>query len=175
MRLKKSWPANKNMIQPLPLQSAKACKTIQKPDWLPTLLGVVRAYQAFDAVSEAHIRKMGLTGPQFDIIATLGNTPGMTCGELGEKTLITKGTLTGVLDRLEGKGLLVRVVSKEDRRSFTVKLTRQGQTCFESVFPGQLAFLNQYLSQLSAEDRAAIEGSMARFRAVLSGAPTPRK
>ena len=163
------------MVQPLPLQSAKACKTIQKPDWLPTLLGVVRAYQAFDAISEAHIRKMGLTGPQFDIIATLGNTPGMTCGELGEKTLITKGTLTGVLDRLEGKGLVTRVVSKDDRRSFTVKLTRQGQACFESVFPDQLNFLNQYFSQLSTEERATIESSMTRFRAVLSSASTPSK
>ena len=175
MLLKRNWRVNKNMVQPLPLQSAKACKTIQKPDWLPTLLGVVRAYQAFDAISEAHIRKMGLTGPQFDIIATLGNTPGMTCGELGEKTLITKGTLTGVLDRLEGKGLVTRVVSKDDRRSFTVKLTRQGQACFESVFPDQLNFLNQYFSHLSAEERATIESSMTRFRAVLSGVSTPSK
>ena len=142
---------------------------------LGTLRELARCFQAFEAYSSAHIRTLGLTPPQFDIVATLGNTCGMSFKELGEKTLITKGTLTGVLDRLEGKGLLVRVVSKEDRRSFTVKLTRQGQTCFESVFPGQLAFLNQYLSQLSAEDRAAIEGSMARFRAVLSGAPTPRK
>ena len=35
----------------------------------------------------------GLTHAQFDIIATLGNTPGMSYKELGDKTLITKGTL----------------------------------------------------------------------------------
>lgn len=159
------------MTQPLPLQSAKVGATIHKPEWLPTLLGVVRAYQAFDNLSETHIRKLGLTGPQFDIIATLGNTSGMTCSEIGDRTLITKGTLTGVLDRLENKGLLTRITSKDDRRSFTVKLTRKGQTCFESVFPAQLAFLDQFFSQLSAEERAAIEGGMTRFRAVLGDTP----
>lgn len=159
------------MIQPLPLQTAKSGKTINKPAWLPTLLGVVRAYQAFDAMSDSHVRKLGLTSPQFDIIVTLGNTPGMTCREVGERTLITKGTLTGVLDRLETKGLLTRSVSSEDRRSFTVKLTRKGQSCFESIFPTHLAYMDQYFSQLSADERAAIENAMARFRAVLANAP----
>jgi len=36
-----------------------------------------------------------MTPPQFDIIATLGNTSGMTATVLGEKTLITKGSLPG--------------------------------------------------------------------------------
>jgi DNA-binding MarR family transcriptional regulator len=58
--------------------------------------------QLFEQISTAKVRQFGLTH-QFDIIATLGNTQGMTCKELGEKTLITKGTLTGVLDRLEQK------------------------------------------------------------------------
>jgi DNA-binding MarR family transcriptional regulator len=159
------------MTQPLPLQAAKVGQSVTKPNWLPTLLSVVRAYQTFDAVSDAHIRQLGLTSPQFDIIATLGNTPGMTCREIGERTLITKGTLTGVLDRLEAKDLLTRVVSSEDRRSFTVKLTRKGQACFEAVFGKHLTYLDQFFTQLSADERRTIETSMARFRAVLRDPP----
>jgi len=155
------------MTKPLPLQSASAGAAAAKPDWLPTLRCVVRAYQAFDLMSDAHIRKLGLTSPQFDIIVTLGNTPGMTCREIGERTLITKGTLTGVLDRLEAKGLLVREESAEDRRSFIIKLTAKGQTLFETIFPTHLAHMDQYLGQLSPQDRAAIEQSLNRFRAVL--------
>lgn len=143
---------------------------LSKPSWLPMLRAMVRAYQAFDLVSERNIRRLELTGPQFDIIATLGNTDGMTCKELGERTLITKGTLTGVLDRLEAKGLLSRVVSSEDRRSYLVKLTRKGQACFESVFPAHLGHMDRYFAQLSADERAAIESAMARFRAVLRDA-----
>ena len=160
------------MSKPLPLQVANPGKAaIQKPDWLPTLRSVVRAYQAFDAMSDAHIRTLGLTSPQFDIIVTLGNTPGMTCREIGERTLITKGTLTGVLDRLEAKGMLTRIQSEDDRRSFTVKLTRKGQACFETVFPAHLAHMDSYFGQLSGEERGEIERCMARFRAVLDDAP----
>lgn len=162
-------------IKPLPLQNANADRSIEKPTWLATLLGVVRAYQAFDAVSDSHIRQLGLTSPQFDIIATLGNTPGMTCGEIGERTLITKGTLTGVLDRLAAKGMLSREVSITDRRSFTVRLTPKGQACFEAVFPAQLAYMNRYLGQLSAAERTSIEAGMARFRSVLQADLPPGK
>ena len=65
----------------------------------------MQCYQAFEAYSAAHVRELGLTPPQFDIIATLGNTDGMTATELGEKTLITKGTLTGVVDRLSARAV----------------------------------------------------------------------
>jgi DNA-binding MarR family transcriptional regulator len=69
---------------------------------------LARCYQAFEAHSGAHVRSLGLTPAQFDIVATLGNTPGMSFKELGEKTLITKGTLTGVVDRLEAQRLVRR-------------------------------------------------------------------
>ena len=81
---------------------------------LPVIRELVRCYKAFEAVSGAHIRSMGLTPPQFDIIATLGNTEGMRFKELGEKTLCTKGTLTGIVDRLAEKGLVRRVASPTD-------------------------------------------------------------
>jgi DNA-binding MarR family transcriptional regulator len=161
------------MVQPLPMQAALGGRAIRKPEWLPTLLAVVRAFQSFETVGGAHIQKLGLTPAQFDIVVTLGNTAGMTCRELGERTLITKGTLTGVLDRLEAKGMLIREESPDDRRSYVVKLTRQGQACFEYVFPAQLEYMDQFFGRLSAEDRAGIENGLARFREVLSQAPAP--
>ena len=92
---------------------------------LPVLRDLADAYQAFEAYSSVHIRSLDLTPAQFDIIATLGNTPGMPLKELGEKTLITKGTLTGVVDRLTDKGLVLRVASPSDGRSQIVELTVQ--------------------------------------------------
>lgn len=77
--------------------------TVYKTDVLPVIRELVRAFQAFEQYSARHVRELGLTPPQFDVIATLGNTPGMSCKELSEKTLITKGTLTGVIDRLDRK------------------------------------------------------------------------
>lgn len=77
--------------------------------YMPLVRALIECAQSFERCSGAHVRELGLTPAQFDIIATLGNTDGMSCKELGEKTLIIKGTMTGVLNRLEQKGLLSRL------------------------------------------------------------------
>ena len=123
----------------------------QKP-FLPLLYELVRAYQAFESYSAAHIRNLGLTAPQFDIIATLGNTEGMTFKELGEKTLITKGTLTGVVDRLVVKKLVKRVACPEDGRRQYVLLTESGEELFARVFPAHLLYLEQVFGNFSQKD-----------------------
>lgn len=123
----------------------------QKP-FLPVLYELVRAYQAFESYSIPHIRTLGLTSPQFDIIATLGNTKGMTFKELGEKTLITKGTLTGVVDRLVVKKLVKRVACPKDGRRQYVLLTKSGEALFVRVFPAHLAYLEQVFGKYSQKD-----------------------
>ena len=110
-------------------------KDASKHRSLPLIRELVRTYQAFEQRSNERIRQHGLTPAQFDVIATLGNTEGMSCKQLTEKTLITKGTLTGVLDRLLEKGLISRNVDQSDRRSLFVRLTESGESLFAITFP----------------------------------------
>ncbi|PWB58655.1 MAG: MarR family transcriptional regulator [Nitrosomonadales bacterium] len=138
--------------------------------FLPVLRELAAAYQAFEAFSAAHIRSLDLTPAQFDIIATLGNTAGMPLKELGEKTLITKGTLTGVVDRLTDKNLVRRVASPSDGRSQIVQLTPQGEAMFAAVFPAHLAYLAQAFSELSAQDLVSMEQTLSRLRAAFMAA-----
>jgi len=134
--------------------------------FLPSLRALVRCYQAFSTRSAAHLRTLGLTPPQFDIVATLGNTPGMTPKELGEKTLITKGTLTGVVDRLEEKGLIRRIPRALDGRSQIVQLTKKGERLFDKVFPAHVAYFSRAFADWKAEDYARIEAALHDLRAV---------
>src|SRR6476661_6666821 len=108
--------------------------------------------QGFERFSGESVRQCGLTHAQFDIIATLGNTSGMTYKELGERTLITKGTLTGVIDRLEQKGFVERVRSRDDRRSFRVRLTTAGDALFGAVFPAVVAHGRQLFADYGDGD-----------------------
>lgn len=133
-------------------------------NFLPTLRNLVSAYQAFERYSAPDVKAMGLTTTQFDVIATLGNQPPMTCKELGEKTLVTKGTLTGVLERLELKGILVRKLNPEDARSQMIGLTKRGQALFEKVFPAHLSHLNAAFQKLSAKELAEITTSLQALK-----------
>lgn len=132
--------------------------------YLRALRALARCYQAFERRSAAHVRALGLTPSQFDIIATLGNTPGMTFRQLGDETLITKGTLTGVVDRLEERGLVRRVGSPTDGRSTVVQLTPRGEAEFERAFPAHIAYLKRPFAALSGAEMDVLEASLDRLR-----------
>lgn len=140
-----------------------------KERYLPGIRLLAECYQRFERLSSDHVRTLGLTPSQFDIIATLGNTQGMCFKELGEKTLITKGTLTGIVDRLERKGL-VRRVRAEDRRSTIVKLTAAGKREFERVFRPHLRHCRQAFADYREADFAALEKELAKLRQHLDAA-----
>jgi DNA-binding MarR family transcriptional regulator len=126
----------------------------EQAEFLSTIQALVQCYQAFETSSAADIRAAGLTPPQFDIVATLGNTRGMTATELGEKTLITKGTLTGVVDRLVARGWVERVAHDSDRRCQIIRLTKSGETLFSKIFPAHMAYLANRFAGSGAADHA---------------------
>ena len=86
--------------------------------FLPLMQELSEAYQAFSLYDAEGLRKSGsdLTPSQARVVFTLGDTDGMTCKDIGDITLITKGTLTGVVDRLEEKGLVERWAVEGDGR-----------------------------------------------------------
>lgn len=137
----------------------------QEP-YLELVRELVFTYQAFTKTGGAHIRKLGLTPPQFDVIATLGNTKGFNFKELGEKTLITKGTLTGVIDRLEEKGLVQRQMDQHDRRMFQVVLTTQGEEIFEKVFPAHILHFKEQFQTLTSEEHEEILTALRKLKKI---------
>lgn len=134
---------------------------------VPVIRELARCYQAFQRASDANIRRMGLTPPQFDIVVTLGNTPGMSFKELGSRTLITKGTLTGVVDRLQARGLVERHASQTDGRSTRVRLTDEGERVFREVFEPHLAFLAPAFESLPECGRKELEKRLRQLREAL--------
>lgn len=143
--------------------------------FLPALRELASAYQAFVAYSSVHIRTLDITPSQFDIIATLGNTAGMPLKELGEKTLITKGTLTGVVDRLTDKKLVQRVATPSDGRSQTVQLTAKGEALFQQIFPDHLSHLQSVFTEFSPDELASLEKSLGHLRKALLCAHSNKK
>ena len=134
--------------------------------FLPLLRELVTTYQSSMDYSAPHIQNMGLTHPQFDVIATLGNQPPMTCKELGEKTLITKGTLTGILERLEAKGYIKKFSNTEDGRSYKTGLTKEGQKVFDKAFPSHLKHLDEAFKKLSKKDIEATTMQLKSLREI---------
>ena len=137
--------------------------------FLPLVRELVETYQAFEGYSSHHVRSMGLTPCQFDIIATLGNTAGMSFRELGHKTLITKGTLTGVVQRLEEKGLVQCYAAEHDGRSQIIQLTVAGEGVFNDVFPRHLQHMGVVFAALGEDEIRQMQAMLQRLHSLLGG------
>jgi MarR family transcriptional regulator, 2-MHQ and catechol-resistance regulon repressor len=87
-----------------------------------------------------------LTLAQVDVLGALARAEEaiLSCSEVAERTLITKGGITGILDRLEARGLVKRIPSREDRRSVLVRLSAKGVELFRKFYP-ELARSNRSL------------------------------
>ena len=124
--------------------------------YLKIVRPLVEASVAFARADRRHIQSLRLTPSQFDVIATLGDTDGMTCSELSAHTLVTKGTLTGVLDRLAQKGLIRRDAVKGDRRFTKILLTDKGTTLFKKTFAAHIAFLRPFVERALTQQEVDI-------------------
>ena len=124
------------------------------------------AYQSFSFYDQRHLRTLDLTVSQADVLFTLGNQLPMSFKEIGTNTLITKGTLTGVVARLEKRGLVQRQFSSKDRRSIHVALTEAGTTLFEDAFPKHIAHLKQRFDCLDTAQIEAITLSLRQLKEV---------
>lgn len=111
-----------------------------------------RPYQSYD-----------LTLAQMDVLSSLARTDGepISCSEIAERTLITKGGITGILDRLEARGLVKRFPSSDDRRSVLVRLSAKGVELFRKLYP-ELARSNR-----SILERAFKRDQMREFSRLL--------
>jgi MarR family 2-MHQ and catechol resistance regulon transcriptional repressor len=141
--------------------------------YLKSVRLLAECMQGFERFSGESVRQHGLTHAQFDIIATLGNTPGMSYKELGERTLITKGTLTGVIERLEQKGLVVRERSNDDKRSFFVRLTPAGEQVFGDVFPKVVAHGKQLFTGYGDAEFDALDAALGKLRDQVAAGGAP--
>lgn len=139
---------------------------------LKVLRPLVETYLAFWRTDSRHVRSLRLTPSQFDVIATLGDTDGLTCADLSAATLVTKGTLTGVLDRLAAKGLVRRIPVAGDRRSTRIRLTEKGDRLFRKTFAAHIAFIRPYFERaLTVTEADQLRTLLLRLRRSFQEAP----
>ncbi|GAO04911.1 MarR family winged helix-turn-helix transcriptional regulator [Anaeromyxobacter sp. PSR-1] len=82
---------------------------------------------ALQSASKRMEARHGVTGPQRLVIRIVGRFPGISAGELAAILHLHPSTLTGVLKRLAGRGLIERVADPGDARRALLRLTRRGR------------------------------------------------
>ncbi|MFI2184207.1 MarR family winged helix-turn-helix transcriptional regulator [Streptomyces sioyaensis] len=92
-----------------------------------------KAYQRAHGELKRRLKPLGLTAPQYSVLAGLWERDGRTATQLRERLVMDSATLTGVLDRLERSGFVVRSPDEKDRRLVRLRLTKAGTALREAV------------------------------------------
>lgn len=93
-----------------------------------------------------------LTPVQFAAMLTLRANPDIEQAQIAALIAYDRATIGGVIDRLEQKGYISRIISKRDRRARECRLTSQGKQVIEQVIPVVESLQAEILSGLNAEE-----------------------
>jgi DNA-binding MarR family transcriptional regulator len=82
---------------------------------------------AFQSASKRMETRAGVTAPQRLVVRIVGRFPGISAGEVAEILHLHPSTLTGVLKRLEARGVVIRSADPRDGRRALLALTARGR------------------------------------------------
>lgn len=99
------------------------------------LLELRKISQAVDMRSKRLERQAGITVSQLLILREVAAGEDFSVGEIARDVSLSQGTVTGILERMEKRGLVMREKSEEDRRRVLVRITDPGKTVLHRALP----------------------------------------
>jgi DNA-binding MarR family transcriptional regulator len=125
---------------------------------------ILRSLRRITRAISLHSRKLantfGLTGPQLVCLRAVGQYGQITPSALSTEVSLSKGTVTGIIDRLLARQLVTRARNPRDRRQVTLAITDAGRALVEQApSPLQERFIER-LSALAAEDQQRIRDTL---------------
>ncbi|MBM7700125.1 MarR family winged helix-turn-helix transcriptional regulator [Kurthia huakuii] len=102
---------------------------------LKSLTVLLRSSQSIEEVLRKDMQKYGLNMTEFAVLELLYHKGEQPIQKIGEKILITSGSITYVVDKLEKKGFAERIACPTDRRVTFAAITESGKQFMDEIFP----------------------------------------
>ncbi len=109
---------------------------------------------------QEQLEPFGLTPFHWIVLCCLWEEDGLATSSIGERLQQVGGTLTGVLDRMEDRGLIRRERDHHDRRVWRIWLTEAGKDLYEVLPPLAVELREQILEGISYADRERLSAML---------------
>ena len=135
-----------------------------QPDRIQEVIHLMRKLmQAGERYTKELNKKYGVSAPQVAcLMALLENGP-ISPSQIAKRIMVESSTVTGILDRLEQKGLVARTRVSQDRRVITVDLTETGRRLAENAPPPIQHKIVKGLRKIEEGERARIIDTLNRL------------
>jgi MarR family 2-MHQ and catechol resistance regulon transcriptional repressor len=122
-----------------------------------------KATRSLEAHAMRNISGFGMCQSDFGVLEALLHRGPLSVKQIGAKVLLTSGSMTAAVDRLESRGLVTRQDDPEDRRSRIIHLTDSGRELIERVFSDHREAMEQAVAGFPIEERSALVQSLRRL------------
>jgi len=113
---------------------------------------VMATADAFLRESQRLFRPHGLTAAQYNLLNVVAeSTEGLSQRALGDRLVVDRSNITGLIDRMETAGWVRRKDHPVDRRSYLVELTPAGRKLWREITPRYLAVVSQVTGGFSGK------------------------
>ena len=116
-----------------------------------------------ELADDRRLAPLELSAAQFIVIASLAGEERKSASDLCKGISYDAGAMTRMLDRLEGKGLIRRSRSPDDRRLVHLELTDEGRAAYPRMREASLAVANRFLRGFSKTEARALENLLTRM------------
>ena len=123
-----------------------------KSDVDAVLEAIIYLYTESRRITKELAKRADLTGPQLTVVKLLEQVGDLSLSELSDKIRAQNSTVTGIIDRMEREGLVLRERSKEDRRVVHIKLTAKGHTLAKEIPVEPMEIFKGALESLSVQE-----------------------
>jgi MarR family transcriptional regulator, organic hydroperoxide resistance regulator len=130
-------------------------------------LRLIRLEARMQSAVSDRLRMIGVSIPQCDVLTTLSEQEGVNQQELAKRLYVTKGNISGLLDRLAAAGFVERRSLASDRRQYSIHLTDAGRTMAERAIAVQHKWLASTLGKLDEAELDALEAQLLRLREIM--------
>lgn len=122
-----------------------------------------RAHRAISEHTRRDQERHGLGATEFAVLEALYHKGPLLVGEVGARILLTSGSTTYVIDKLEQRGLVSRRPCDTDRRALYVDLTREGKALIRRIFPSHAAAVETAMAGLTLEEQQHVTELLKRL------------
>jgi MarR family transcriptional regulator, 2-MHQ and catechol-resistance regulon repressor len=122
-----------------------------------------RAFRAVADQARRDNERHGLGTTEFAVLEVLHHKGPLLVGEVGSRILVTSGSTTYVIDKLENRGLVARRPCPDDRRASHVELTDAGRELIATIFPEHAEAIRRAMAGLTPEEKRIATGLLRRL------------
>ncbi|HEX2508927.1 MAG TPA: MarR family transcriptional regulator [Microvirga sp.] len=146
------------------MKAAARPQAANAPDPLRVWFRFLRLHRRAASAVASELKAVGLSIPQFDLLSTLTEQEGLSQQELAARLYVTKGNVSGLLDRMVEAELVERRAIPGNRRSNALHLTEKGRKLAEQGIAVQKDYVTRTLGSLDPRDLADLERVVLTWR-----------